>query len=77
MTPLDYYLWVAVKAKYYVDKPETFDALRHNIHEAIGEIRLHTIDNVLKNWTDCVDYSIQLSQIHKEQDDMRSISYGH
>ena len=42
LTPLDYYLWSAVK-----DKSETTDALKHNIREAIGEIQLHTIDNVL------------------------------
>ena len=49
MTPLDYYLWGAVKDKYYADKPETIDALKDNIREAIGEIQMHTIDNVLKN----------------------------
>ena len=38
------------------DKPETIDALKDNIREAIGEIQLHTIDNVLKNWTDRVGY---------------------
>ena len=54
LTPLDYYLWVAVKDKCYGDKPETIDALNCNIPEAIGEIQLHTIDNVLKNWTDRV-----------------------
>ena len=47
----DYYLWDAVKDKSDVDKPETLDALKDNIREAIGEI-----DNVLKNWTDCVAY---------------------
>ena len=31
------------------DKPETIDALKDNIREAIGKIQLHTIDNVLKN----------------------------
>ena len=36
----------AVKGKCYADKP---DALKHNIREAIGEIQLHTIDNVNKN----------------------------
>ena len=36
----------------YSDKQETIDALKDNIREAIGEIQLHTIDNVLKNWTD-------------------------
>ena len=53
-TPLNYYLWGAVKDKYYADKPETIDALKDNIREAIGEIQLHTIDNVLKNWIDHV-----------------------
>ena len=36
--------------------PETIDALKNNIREAIGEIELHIIDNVLKNWTDRVGY---------------------
>ena len=49
LTPLDYCLWGAVKDKCYADKPETIDALKDNIREAIGEIHLHTIDNVLKN----------------------------
>ena len=31
------------------DKLETIDALKDSIREAIGEIQLHTIDNVLKN----------------------------
>ena len=53
LTPLDYYLWGAVKDKCYV---ETIDALKNNIREAIGEIQLHTIDNELKNWTDRVGY---------------------
>ena len=51
LTPLDYYLWGAVK-----DKPETIDVLKDNIREAIGEIQLHTIDNVLKYWTDREGY---------------------
>ena len=52
LTLLDYYLWGALKDKCYADKPETIDAIKDN--EAIGEIQLHTIDNVLKNWTDRV-----------------------
>ena len=56
MTPLDYYLWGAVKDKRYDDKPETIDTLKDNIREAIGEIQLYTIDNVPKNWTDRVGY---------------------
>ena len=49
LTPLNYYLWGAAKDKYYVDNSETIDALKGNIREAIGEIQLHTIDNVVKN----------------------------
>ena len=56
LTPLDYHLWGALKDKCYSDKPETIDTLKDNIREAIGEIQLHTIDNVLKNWTDRVGY---------------------
>ena len=56
MTPLDYYFGGAVKDMCYADRPETIDALKDNIREAIGEIQLHTIDNVLKNWTDRVGY---------------------
>ena len=40
LTPLDYYLWDAIKDKCYADKPEIIDALKDNIHEAIGEIRV-------------------------------------
>ena len=56
LTPLDYYLWGAVKDKCYADKPEILDALKNNIREAIGEIQLHLSDNVLKNCTDRVGY---------------------
>ena len=56
LTSLNYYLWGAVKDKCYANKPETIQALKDNICEAIFEIQLHTIDNVLKNWTDCVGY---------------------
>ena len=49
-------LWGAVKDKCYADMPKTIYALKHKIREAIGEIQLHIIDNVLKNWTDRVGY---------------------
>ena len=52
LTPLDYYLWGAVKDKCYADMPQIIDALKDNILEAIGEIQLLLIDNVLKNWSD-------------------------
>ena len=47
LTLLDNYLWGAVKDKCYTEKPETIDAFKDNIREAIGEIQLHTINNVL------------------------------
>ena len=56
MTPLNYYLWGAVKDKCYAHKPETIDALEENIREGIGEIQLHKIDNMIKNWTNRVGY---------------------
>ena len=59
-TRLDYYLWGAVKDKFYTDKPETIDALKHNIRKAIGEIQLHKIGNVLKNWIDRVGYCMTI-----------------
>ena len=58
MTPLDYYWWDAVKDKCYADKPETIGALKDNIRKAIVEIQRHTIDNLLKNGTDCVGYHL-------------------
>ena len=48
LTPFDYYLWGAVRDECYADKPESIDALKENIRDAIGKIQLHTIDNVLK-----------------------------
>ena len=64
LTPLDYNLWGAAKDKCYADKPETIDALKDNIREAIGEIQLHTIENVLKNWTDRVGYRMASQGSH-------------
>ena len=64
LTPLDYCLWGALKDKCYADKPETINALKDNIHEAIAEIQLHTIDNVLKNLTDRVGYYMAIRGSH-------------
>ena len=58
MTLLDYYLRCAVKDKCYADKSVTIVALKDNIWETIGEMQLHTIDNVLKNCTNRVGYSM-------------------
>ena len=54
-----FYLWGAVKDKCYTDKPEKIDTLKDNIREAIGEIQLHTIENVFKNWTDRVGHCME------------------
>ena len=67
MTPLDYYLWADVKEKCNAYKPETIDALKDNIREAVGEIQLHTIDNVLKNWTDLVGYCMASRDSHLKE----------
>ena len=56
LTPFDYYLWGAVKDKCDAGKPERIDALMDNIREVFVEIQLHTIDNVLKTWTDRLGY---------------------
>ena len=64
LTPLDYYLWGAVKDKFYADKLDIIDALKNNIREAIGEIQLNTIDNVLTNWTDRVGYCMASRDSH-------------
>ena len=64
LTPLDYYLRGVVKDNCYSDKQETIDTFKDNIREAIGEIQLHTIDNMLKNWTDRVGYSMASRDRH-------------
>ena len=58
LTPLDYYLWDTVKDTCYAD------ALKNNILEAIGEIQLPTIDNMLKKWFDRVGYCMARRRSH-------------
>ena len=57
---VDYY-------KCYSDKSETIDTLKYNIREAIGEIQLHKIDNVLANWADRVGYRMASRGSHFNQ----------
>ena len=52
LTPLDIFLWGAVKDKCYVNHPETIEALKHEIEVTIHGIEAQTIENVLKNWVD-------------------------
>ena len=49
LTPLDYFLWGAVKNKYYANHRETIDASEHEIEVAIHGIEAQIIENVLKN----------------------------
>ena len=65
MTPLDYYLWDVIKNKCYAHMPETIDALKDNMCEAISKIQLHTIDTVLNNCTDRVGYSSRGSHMNE------------
>ena len=58
LTPLDYYLWGAVRDKRYADKAVTIDVFKDNIRKAIGEIQVQKIDNVLKNSIDRVGHSM-------------------
>ena len=58
LTLLDYYLYCTVNDKCCTDKPQTIDVLKENIREIIDKILLHTIDSLLKNWTDRIAYSM-------------------
>ena len=49
LTPLDYFLWGAVKDKCHANHPETIEALKHEIEVAIHGIEAQTNENVLKN----------------------------
>ena len=70
LTPLDCYLRSAVKNNSYTEKPQTIDALKDNIREAIGEIQLHTINNVLRNYTDRVGYCMASRGCHFKEFDL-------
>ena len=54
--PLDYFLWGAVKNKCYANHSDTIEALKHEIEFAIYGIEAQTIENVLKNWLDRMEY---------------------
>ena len=56
MTPLDYFLWGAVKDKCYANDPEKIEVLKHEIEVVIHGIEAQTIQNVLKNWVDRMGY---------------------
>jgi len=52
LTPLDYFLWGAVKNKCYANHPKTNDDLKHEIEVAMRAVEGHTIVNGFKNWVD-------------------------
>ena len=56
LSPLDYFLWGAVKDKCYANHPKTIEALKHEIEVVIQEIQAGTIERVLKNWVDRMGY---------------------
>ena len=58
MSPLDYFLWGAIKDKCYAKHPETIEALKQEIVVAIHGNEAQTIGNVLKNWVDRMGYLI-------------------
>ena len=53
-----------VPSKICYAKPETIDALKDNIWKGIGEIQLHTINNMLKNWAVSVGYCMPSRGCH-------------
>ena len=56
LTPLDYFLWGAVKDKCYANHPETIQDLKYEIQVADAAIRPETIEKVLQNWVDRISY---------------------
>ena len=56
LTPLNYFLWGAVKNKCYANHTETNEILKHDIEVAIHGNEAQTIENVLKNWVDRMGY---------------------
>lgn len=43
---------------------QTFDILKENNRETIGEIQLQTIDNLFENWTDHINYRMANRDSH-------------
>ena len=56
LTPVDHYLWDAIKEMCYSEKPESIQHLKVNIRDANGEIRLHALEKVYENLSDRMRY---------------------
>ena len=55
-TPLNYFLWSTVKAKCYVEIPETNKHLKANIRDNITDIRPQALEKLHENWTERMRY---------------------
>jgi len=52
LTPLDFFLWGYLKSQIYTrSKPQTIDALKVNITNAIQQIQPDLYEKVIENWT--------------------------
>jgi len=50
LTPLDFFLWGYLKSQVYTNKPQTIDALKVNITNAIQQIQPDLCEKVIENW---------------------------
>jgi len=51
LTPLDFFLWDYLKSQIYTNKPQTIDALKVNITNAIQQIQPDLYEKIIENWT--------------------------
>jgi len=51
LTPLNFFLWGYLKSQIYTNKPQTIDALKINITNAIQQIQPDLYEKVIENWT--------------------------
>lgn len=51
LTPLDFFLWGFLKSQVYANKPQSTDALKVNITQAIAQIKPDLCGRVIENWT--------------------------
>ncbi|KZC10810.1 hypothetical protein WN55_01822 [Dufourea novaeangliae] len=50
LTRLHFFLWGFLKSQVYANKPQSTDALKVNITQAIAEIQLNLCGKVIENW---------------------------
>ena len=49
LTPLDFFLWGYLKSQIYTNKPQTIDAFKVNITNAIQQIQPDLCEKVIEN----------------------------